>query len=95
MSTCPHIMRGPGVQMHARAANDDASATSVVLESRAQDATAGAVAAFSAVRKSASAEPHAGRQRDTRRRNRDRTNDNRPYDVLLGMVGAEMTRPSL
>ena len=94
MSTCPHIMRGPGVQMHARAANDDASATLVVVESRAQDATAGAVVAFSAVRKSARAEPHAGRQRDARRRNHDRTNDNRPYDILLDTVGAEMARLS-
>jgi hypothetical protein len=94
MSTCPHIVRGPGMQMHARAANDDAPAASVVPESRVQDATAGVVVALSAGRKSARAQRHAERQRDPRQRNGDRTNDDLPYDDLLGMVGAEMARTS-
>jgi hypothetical protein len=94
MSTCPHIARGPGTQRHARAANDDAPAASAAAESCVQDATAGAVVAFSVGRKSARAEPHAGRRRDPRQRDDNRTNDNLPYDDLLGMVGAEMARPS-
>jgi len=82
------------MQMHARAANDDASAGSVVAECGVPDAAAGVVVVLSAGRKPARAEPHAGRQRDPRQRNHDRTNDNLPYDDLLGMVGAEMARTS-
>jgi len=92
MSTCPLIARGPGMQMHAHAANDDAPAGSVAADSSVPDECAGVVVAFSAGRKPARAEPHAGRQRDRRRNNR--TNDNVPYDDLLGIVGAEMARPS-
>lgn len=94
MSTRPHTTRGPGMQMHARAANDDAPAGSVAADSSVSDECAGVVVALSAGGKSARAEPHAGRQRDPRRRNHDRTNDNLAYDDLLGMVGAEMARMS-
>jgi hypothetical protein len=94
MSTCPHIARGPGMQVHARAANDDAPAGSVVAASRVQDAGGGVVVVLSAGRKSARAQRHAERQRDPRRRNDGRTNDNFPYDDLLAIVGAEMARTS-
>lgn len=94
MSTRPHIARGPGMQMHARAANDDAPAGSDVADSCVQDASTGVVVALSVGRKPVRVEPHAGQWRDWRRRNGDHTNDNLPYDDLLGIVGAEMARPS-
>jgi hypothetical protein len=81
-------MHDPGMQVRARAANDDAAAGTAVGTS-GMHASAGVVLALSAERKLRRTARNQERQRDPRQ-----DNDNLCYDDLLGMVRAEMAQPS-
>jgi hypothetical protein len=79
MSTCPHILRGPGIEMRARAANDDVPAASVMPQS-------GNVVGLSADRNRARPEPQPELGRDH--------DDIIPFDDVLAFVRAAMAQPS-